>query len=62
MKGLRVVPAAEASLLSMLEPVLSPIWVLIGIGERPTAWAALGGAIVLSAVAARTVHGALQRK
>jgi len=61
-RGLAVVPAAEASLLSMLEPVLSPIWVLIGIGERPTAWAALGGAIVLSAVAGRTVWGALRQR
>ena len=61
-RGLGAVPAAEASLLSMLEPVLSPIWVLIGIGERPTPWAALGGAIVLLAVAGRTVWGALRAK
>jgi len=61
-KGLGVVPAAEASLLSMLEPVLSPIWVFIGIGERPTPWALLGGAVVLSAVAGRTVWGAVQRR
>jgi len=61
-KGLSVVPAAEASLLSMLEPVLSPIWVFIGIGERPTPWALLGGAVVLSAVAGRTVWGAVQRR
>jgi len=61
-RGLCAVPAAEASLLSMLEPVLSPIWVFIGIGERPTPWALLGGAVVLSAVAGRTVWGAVQRK
>lgn len=61
-RGLAVVPAAEAALLSMLEPVLSPIWVFIGIGERPTPWAVLGGAVVLSAVAGRTVWGALRRK
>jgi len=61
-RGLSAVPAAEASLLSMLEPVLSPIWVFIGIGERPAPWALLGGAVVLSAVAGRTVWGALQRR
>jgi len=61
-RGLSAVPAAEASLLSMLEPVLSPIWVFIGIGERPTPWALIGGAVVLGAVAGRTVWGALRRK
>jgi DME family drug/metabolite transporter len=61
-KGLSVVPAAEASLLSMIEPVLNPVWVWLGIGERPTAWAALGGAVVLLSVAGRTVWGAVRRK
>ncbi len=61
-RGLSAVPAAEASLLSMIEPVLSPIWVFIGIGERPTPWALLGGAIVLLSVAGRTVWGAVRRK
>ncbi len=61
-RGLSAVPAAEASLLSMIEPVLSPIWVFIGIGERPTPWALLGGAIVLLSVAGRTVWGAVRRR
>ncbi len=34
-KGVRRVPAAEASLICMLEPVLNPVWVLLGFGERP---------------------------
>lgn len=54
-RGVRKVPAAEASLISMLEPVLNPIWVLIGTGERPGPWALLGGAIVIAAVVVRTV-------
>jgi drug/metabolite transporter (DMT)-like permease len=61
-RGLSAVTAAEASLIGMLEPVLNPIWVFIGIGERPTPWAALGGAVVLCAVAGRTVWGAVRRK
>ncbi|HSB64561.1 MAG TPA: DMT family transporter [Thermoanaerobaculia bacterium] len=56
-RGLTVVPAAEASLLGMLEPMFNPLWAFLGLGERPSAWALLGGAIVLSAVAARTVFG-----
>ena len=54
-RGVRRVPAAEASLISMLEPVLNPVWVLIGFGERPGPWAVAGGAIVIAAVLVRTL-------
>jgi len=57
-KGLGTVPAAEASLLGMLEPMFNPLWAFLGLGERPSSWAALGGAVVLAAVAGRTVFGA----
>jgi DME family drug/metabolite transporter len=52
-KGLRNVPASEASLLSMLEPIFNPVWVLLGTGERPGPWALAGGAVVLTAAALR---------
>ena len=54
-RGVRKVPAAEASLISMLEPVLNPVWVLLGTGERPGPWALIGGAIVIAAVVVRTL-------
>ncbi len=57
-RGLSVVPAAEASLIGMLEPMFNPLWAFIGLGERPSTWALLGGAIVLCAVAGRTIFGA----
>ena len=57
-RGLKTVPAAEASLLGMLEPMFNPLWAYLGLGERPSAWALLGGAIVLAAVAGRTLFGA----
>jgi drug/metabolite transporter (DMT)-like permease len=53
-KGLRRVPAAEASLLSMLEPTFNPIWVYLGTGERPAPLAILGGGIVIASVVLRT--------
>lgn len=53
-RGLRQVPAAEASLLSMLEPTFNPVWVYLGTGERPGPLAILGGAIVVASVAVRT--------
>jgi drug/metabolite transporter, DME family len=54
-KGLEAVTAAEASIVSLLEPVLNPIWVFLGMGERPTTWAIAGGAIVVAAIVWRTV-------
>ena len=39
----------------MLEPVANPIWVFLFLGERPGPLALAGGAIVLAAVAWRTV-------
>jgi len=57
-RGLSVVPAAEASLLGMLEPTFNPLWAFLGLGERPSGWALAGGAVVLLAVAGRTILGA----
>lgn len=53
--GLRHITATEASLVGMLEPVSNPIWVFLFVGERPGVFSILGGAIVLGAIAWRTV-------
>jgi DME family drug/metabolite transporter len=53
-QGLKSVTATEASLTGMLEPVANPIWVFFVVGERPTARAIVGGAIVIGAIAWRT--------
>lgn len=55
--GLKHVTATEASLMGMIEPIANPIWVFLLVGERPTALSLAGGAIVLSAIAWRTVTG-----
>jgi len=57
--GIAVVPALEASLLVLLEPVLNPIWTFLLVGERPGPWALAGGAVVLVATAWRTAAPAL---
>ena len=49
------VPAFEASLLLLLEPVLTPLWAWAAHGERPSAWALAGGGVMLAATIARTV-------
>jgi drug/metabolite transporter, DME family len=45
--GLRYIPAIEASLILLIEPVLNPVWAWLFQGERPGAWAVLGGMIIL---------------
>ena len=52
--GIAGVPALEASLLLLVEPVLNPIWAWVVHGEEPGPWALAGGAIILAATAVRT--------
>jgi drug/metabolite transporter, DME family len=56
--GMAGVPAIEASLLLLLEPVLNPVWSWLVHGEVPNRWSLTGGAIILSATAARTLWDA----
>jgi drug/metabolite transporter (DMT)-like permease len=58
--AIKHVTAMEGVLFSTLEPIINPIWVMLLIGERPSAWAVVGGALVLSAVAGRGVLLALR--
>jgi DME family drug/metabolite transporter len=53
--GVRTVGAIEASLLILLEPVLSPVWAWVVHGERPADLALLGGAVIVTATAVYTV-------
>ncbi|MFN0159749.1 MAG: DMT family transporter [Burkholderiales bacterium] len=42
--------AAEIGLLSLIEPILAPIWVWLGVGEKPATAALAGGALILGAM------------
>lgn len=53
--GLKRIIAVEASIISMFEPVLNPIWVFIGYGEVPSFYAIIGGIIIVTAISARTI-------
>ncbi len=53
LRGLRTVSAATAGLLALLEPAATPIWVWMGIGEKPGIGSILGGSLVLVALGAR---------
>lgn len=49
--GVRHVPALQASLLLLVEPVFSPIWVWLLLREQPGALALAGGVVVVVATA-----------
>lgn len=51
------IPALEASLLLLIEPVLNPLWAWLIQGEVPGFWALLGGAIILGATTVRSWAG-----
>lgn len=48
--ALRHVRAVEGILVPMIEPVLNPVWVFLMMGEKPSPWAIVGGAMILGAV------------
>ena len=52
-RGLRSVTAQEAGIITLLEPVLNPIWAYLVAPERetPTIWTIAGGGILLGALA-----------
>ena len=52
-RAIKHVTAMEATLFSTLEPILSPVWVLLLLGEKPGPWAIAGGAMVLLALLSR---------
>lgn len=45
----------DASIIGFIEPLLNPVWVFLIIGERPSQWAILGGAIIIITVMVHTI-------
>ena len=60
--GIQRIKAVEASIISMFEPVLNPIWVFFGYGEIPKLNAIIGGVIIISAITIKTILTALRYK
>ena len=51
--GIRKVRALSASLITMLEPLMNPIWVLIFVHEVPSIFSIIGGIIILGCILLR---------
>ncbi|MBE7516780.1 MAG: EamA family transporter [Chloracidobacterium sp.] len=46
----------DASIIGFVEPLLNPVWVFLFIGEQPSNWALLGGAIIIATVLIHTIR------
>lgn len=53
--GITKVSALDGILIPVLEPLLNPVWVLLGTGEVPGPNALMGGVIVISAVVYKSI-------
>lgn len=49
-EGIKYISATESMIIAMLEAVLNPIWVFIGVGEVPTVYSIIGSVIILLAI------------
>lgn len=56
--GSKVIPAAELTLLSLIEVLLAPIWVFLFLGETASAGTFVGGGVLLAAVCLNAIMGA----
>ena len=50
--GIQRVTVIQTALLTMIEPVLNPVWVLLILGEKPSSAIIAGGCIILFAIVA----------
>lgn len=57
----RGVRSLDAGIAGYIEPVLNPLWVAAVYGERPGAWAIVGGSIIIAAVALHAISGGARR-
>ena len=58
----RGIRSLDAGIVGYIEPVLNPVWVFLLIGERPSNWALIGGAIIVGAVVVHTTMKAREAR
>ena len=61
-RATRYLSAGELGLLSLLETILAPLWVWLGVGERPSNLALIGALIVFAALVANEWIGMRRMK
>jgi DME family drug/metabolite transporter len=58
--GSRSVPAAQLSLIALVEPTLSPLWAWLVANELPPIWTFAGGAVIVAAIIIQALFSAAQ--
>ena len=53
--AIRHVRALDASIISIIEPILNPVWVMLATSEHPAFWSIVGGSIVLATSLTRSL-------
>jgi len=59
--GSRSVPAAQLSLIALVEPVLSPLWAWLVSSELPPIWTFIGGAVIVGAIVIQALFATRDR-
>jgi drug/metabolite transporter, DME family len=60
--GSRSVPAAQLSLIALVEPVLSPVWAWFVSRELPPVWTFIGGAVIVGAIVIQALFSGTREK
>lgn len=55
-EGIKYVSATESMIIASIEAIFNPVWVFIGIGEKPSIFAIIGGVIIISAILWRNLR------
>lgn len=53
--AIKSVTALESAIVTMIEPVLNPLWVFLLLGEQPGFWAIFGGVIIITGITVRYI-------
>jgi drug/metabolite transporter (DMT)-like permease len=49
-RAIKKITALESTFISLIEPLLNPLWVFLTIGELPGRWSVVGGMVVLVSI------------
>jgi len=56
------VRSLDVGIIGYIEPLLNPVWVFLVLGEKPSKWALVGGAIIITAVVVHMLVDARQKR
>jgi DME family drug/metabolite transporter len=60
--GSRSVPAAQLTLIALVEPVLSPLWAWFVNRELPPVWTFIGGAVIVGAIVIQALFSGTRKQ